>query len=785
MIKNNIPKKIVEFLFILIILTIICIGPEIQNQNIFKYSVKNIDTSETANELLDSASKRINYVSLKDTTIRQKIFVKGSYSDLSVYFYIPNAIDNYSNAKINFKLSQNNIERTCSVQANLLQTSGFFDIPINLSDFDEGKINISISSSGLSQSSDVFCVYSEDNISELTDAISNNEDLGAPIFLRYKIIIHDKYYYYDAIMLILTICLIVVISVYLTFFKEKVITNNVLFICAAALSFVCISLENPFVSVYGEPKSEAVYNLWYSVKNKSFLENMMTDLNNLSLIWPSRLLMELTNIISPGKFFFRFAQTSEVIIASILTSFPCLKRFNNKFPPICCLLLALLFSNGLFFNQYYLLFGFSYLGVFWFIFLFTTNLKDLRLWQYIFAVVVSVIFCVSRMQYILLIPIGIYLIITNCKRYKRFILINVINFIACVFNIAYSFAVNNSNIHIQNAHISLKDIVINTIYYQVQLINSYIYRIDFAKSPYMKNIVGLSIFIVIVLIYLLIIIFDRKKYKIIMALGSFGILSLGTICINVYTSAGHTVAFGHDFSSKINWGETFFQQADFHFSFVYVALTGIWITLFIYAVGKVSETNIAYKNICYNILITLMMAVTVFVYLRAPHNRLNMDEVEVDWKNSYKVTLNNSYYISVNDIYPAAPISMAQNTSAVLIGNDGAGSFYNYQFGISPEYDHNIPYSQCNIGEFDNITDRKIYTITVKRAINSFNMPLTLIAYDREGNCIDKIEQSSSNERLWVDFYPDEPLCNVYSIKFVYSNGKSAYINDAIQLGVQ
>jgi hypothetical protein len=133
--------------------------------------------------------------------------------------------------------------------------------------------------------------------------------------------------------------------------------------------------------------------------------------------------------------------------------------------------------------------------------------------------------------------------------------------------------------------------------------------------------------------------------------------------------------------------------------------------------------------------------------------------------------------------YPVATISLTHNSYPMMFGYLANGKWGRWQDGDSA-YSMNTLYSKAILGDSSDIEKKGLLCICAHKAITNFETTYVAVLYDRAGNELARIPQSESTNRVWVDFMPDKPLGNVYSVAFEMPTGEPAYVDNALQLGI-
>ncbi len=753
----------------------------------------------------------IQPLSLKTDSVSQDIILQGKANNLEIMFWAPSG-QLYNDATVNITITQNGkkIQKDINLRNILLkgsyerpqldeaiQTIPFTQkyvmcpIDVDLSKLDVGIANINIKANQLPEGTDFFCMASKTITSGLPSAQYGENLVGMPIVLSYSVIKINFNFWYETILLVLLLILIIASS-YLICVKEDLVDRyNLLFYFAFFTVFIFVSIQSPMASLLGEPRSESAYEFWYKAKEYGFFKSLMTLMSGESLVWTERILMSIAVFISPSsKYVFSIAQVLELIVISAITAMPCLPAFKKYFSNKIRFIFSIFIGTSLFFIKAYYFWSVSYWVIIFFILLCFIDFDEIKRFTFVILMVISTIFAISRIYHVVLIPVSIvlFLFIGKYKK-KRFKIYCAVVGLASIFEVAYSFLAGShileeSNIIDNIMEIGIFRIIENTIYYQVQVLNS-LFTGGVHQNGTISNILFLLIFIsiIIVFIYLLL----NKKYEnktLPCILGSLGIISLGTICVTVITSGSYeNVRFPINYASNISWIKNYFQEMDLHFSYSYIASLFIFVVAVYYAKEYIINTkNLAYKQ--YLINFGSISLSVILLLLTSFHSNVREKRIALptQWKSVYSVTYDEAYFMAINTFFGATKISLEHNSDELVYGIDNNKNGYIWDYGL-PEYSMDLPYSEAILGDISDIEDKYILSITAKKALTNFDTRYVAILKDRNGNILSKIPQASTEDMIWIDFIVKEPIKNIYSISFELTDGNIAYVENSIQIG--
>lgn len=770
-------KKWIHFIVAALVMVGLCLGSAWNN--LYRNSKNTVSV-----EMTDP-----KFLSVNGHTLNQELKLEGTMQKILLFCDAPSGAA-YQGATVTFSLTQ--VEKRSDVTVRAADISSPYTPGLEYGRFNEGTAVLTITGSGFPEGTDLFFYSSADADAGLKPVYMDGSETPGPILLMYDVQRHDQYFVYDTLMIFIMCAVALGVAWLLVFRRERMNSGKGLFFCSALLLFVYISLCNPLASFLADPSSEMVYEFWYKAKTLSFTENMMSLMSGESLVWPERLLMWLSvKLAGNGEYVFVIAQIMQTILVCFVSSMLCLPTFNRFFSPELLLLVSWFIGGSLFFSSAYYFWAVSYWACFFIIPFAFVDMEKMRRWQYALALAVTVILCVSRIYHILLIPIALLALIALGKaRGKRFSLYCIIVAISSAFEVVYSMSAGGDS-HIDLGRLSIPRFLENALYYQIQVLSSLFLGSGNLESSLTNLIFSLVFLAILALaIWLLIVNWkDVKKRTIGCILTSLGILSFGSVLINVTVcGCSDSVGFASDYAAKVNWNTTFYQEADLHFSYSYFAVILIILTLFYYfssCVGKkdntIGESSVKSSISC-NSHCILSAFILIFVL---QHNYLPPVNLAVptDWKSVYWVTSHQSYYIPVNIAYQFADISMYHNSTSIICGMTDSGEEALWAKGVQ-SYSMNYDYDSIAPGKVSDLAERKMLSLTVRKSSVNFAEPLVMVMYDSAGNVLGSVTQTNSTDRYIADFMLESPVENVYSVSFQHQDGSPAYVREGVQIGV-
>lgn len=277
----------------------------------------------------------------------------------------------------------------------------------------------------------------------------------------------------------------------------------------------------------------------------------------------------------------------------------------------------------------------------------------------------------------------------------------------------------------------------------------------------------------------------KKRYLDVSIVCSLVALSIGTIMINVVVRMlSSSVAFPHDYSAVVNWSQTYYQLADFHFSYSYIAITML-ILFFLYNLDKKQYFN--KTSIVFFQFIVIGYLIINFSVVNA-YDDFPAKIIPTNWSRECYVIKKTAFYLPVNAAIGTANISLEQNTQNYIFGiydkkptySISDVDIWNNKKGL---YSYDVFYKIATVGKVSDIEKRGIVSICARRASTNFATPYWVILRDKQNKVICRIKQVTDARNVWMDFQTDKPIYSVYSISFEDENKKALFIRDGLQIG--
>lgn len=725
--------------------------------------------------------------SVKGIEVEQRLNIMGDLKSFQILLNAPSGVL-YQEGELITTIAQEGRTPVSSTVKAISVKSGLFEPNIDLGGFGNGEVSIRLRAEGLPEGTDLFVVLTDATASSLPHATMDCLDTGYTAVVSSEFLVRNTAYTVAHISLIV-LFVVIVLCAWAYAFKSSWLERGCTgYLLCALLIFCTMVLRSPTTNVLAEPRSEAVYEFWYKAKTMGFWGSLFSLMSGESLTWVERIVTWLAWRFTPTKYVFVVAQIIELAIISLFTAMPVLPAFRRYFRLETSVLIALYAGCFMLFTDAYNLWSISYWVSFFLIGCAFLDLEKISRAGFVTLLLVTVICCVSRMYHIVFIPICLFLLLlVGRQRGHRFRIYCISIMLASAFEVVYSFLVGAGS-HIEGT-LLLYDcftIIKNTLYYQVQVILSLFFGGKLVNGGLILNLLGLLIFAAIIIIFARALLKGPAEYPFAAFLGSMGMLSIGSIFINIYVcSTSTTVAFPHAYGDPVSWFETYYQQADLHFSYAYIGTFCILLAL-------IWKLNQSCKNIIpkakyltgdwiANVSVALLC---IFFCSLSTQNVIYLaSHYPTDWKNECFVTQDDSYYIAVNADRGVAHISMNHNSYPVIYGmyNDGIGRIWNVG---DPFYETDIPYHAAAVGDLCELESRRLLNITVRREEYASFRPLYVVLRARDGSIIERVKQSTELGRRWNAFYPETKPFGVHTLSFEYEDGTPAYIYDGLQLGL-
>lgn len=771
------PKEI-KFGIYIILLSLFIILP------LLSFSHSNI--LHTINAEVDTTNSLV----IGNNNIIQNIYLQGDLKEFTLY--LSKSLTQETENEVIVTLSQNNKVITCSLPISKIKSNQYNVFKGDFSKFDKGTVSVKISLKDKElEGNTIKCYLSNDYYTGLPNATANGEELNNCLAVNYQIYKFNNIYIYN-IFLYLSLVVIIIFTSYTICFRDDWIQKyNLLYLCSVCIITLVICIRQPVASYLGEPISETAYDFWYNANKFNLLENLGKLEAGLYLSWLQRIIAYIsTNLFDSTKYVFVIMQMFQTIFIACVCSLVCLKFFSKFFENIWRILFAFFLGTQLIWQHGYLYHILGYWGIFIIIALLFSDLNKLKKWKYIVLYAIACVCCFSKMYYVVLIPVSIYLLLLkNLQLSKRHKLLCIGLMISASLQFVLTYQLTRTVIASREGLgtiqlINPKILINNIIYYQVQVLNSFFLNKE-SGNPLFVNLFFLMV-MVIMIVWWIRSMFSKRatliEKRVWGAIGGLGVMSLSSIAINIITDSSTSV----DLTVMADWNNTtlmfgalFSQQ---HYFFCKVALA----IMCLVATYGILNRCVIFKEMTYGCNGVLVIIFTLaFIQFTPQYNRYynGIEEFPTEWKKVYKVTNNESYYIPINVGYPHSLISLCENSFGVLIGYD-LDDNWKQLFHAQP-YNENHVYQSAIIGEVKDIKENPILSISVKKANVNFDAYYDIILYDKTGNILDRVTQSNSPNRRWIDFMFDKPISNIYSVEFVHTlDNTPAYITDALNIGV-
>ncbi len=772
-------QKLTKFFAVLFLLIIVCIIPLLTHY----WSDLHHTVTVTPTNLDKYDSIQLH----DDVEVEQLIYLQGSLRSLSIYLTPSNMPD--KKAVVQVSIKQNNANVYSFSIPSTKVTSGLNTFELPGGQFKEGTATIRITAEGCTKNNAAVIYTSNDFSSGLPEATVNGKVADSPLSITYTILSIFPLFTYTTALLVLLLLLCVGVSVLFVYKMEWLENHNLLlYIIAFLIIVIIIGIRQPVASFYGEPISETAYDFWYGQISKGLSGSLMTLEAGLYLSWMERLITFIAVKLFPTKYVFVGMQMiMTFFIAGVSAAF-CLKNFTRYFSPLVQLLIALFVGVYLYLPEFYMFHTLGYWGIIFIICFCLYDMDKMSLPVYIGGFLLTVVICLSKLMYVALLPVAIFILLVTMKKHcLKFKLYWATIIPVNLFHICYVFYKTSTVIEnrqgLGSFHMpAISRLVENVIYYQVQFLNSIVTGMQF-KNGLMNNVIFTILLVGIASVLLHQFFVAKKLQSLIGFLICCGLFSLGTIGVDILASAG-TV----NMSAKVDWSKNLVVYNQ-HYIFLYVSLAFMllgalyWFENYVTHYLTIQQPSYVNTEKVAQLSVLTILTFLILHFAPYPDVRIytNIEEFPTEWKLVWQAVNNNAYYLPINVGYPNALISLQHNSLGVLLGfnlNDQWSKLAHLE-----KFDDTKPYYSAPMQD---LKDSEILSVTVRKANNNFRTSYTMVEYDKNNNVIASVPQSNSDYREWITFYPETPIIGAIRLEFVYSStGTPAYVKDALNIGVK
>ena len=557
---------------------------------------------------------------------------------------------------------------------------------------------------------------------------------------------------------------------YFLFLIQNEKKNNMkIYLTTVLLIFFIINIKAPTLTFNAQPFAEQVFNFMFNGTRASFLKNIfISDAG----YWPLyQRLIGLVIIKLGFNAYWTGVLTSNaaVLTVALMVSIFTLNYFEKYGNIIFRFIISMLFGtfNIVTYTETHTFIDFSYMNIILLFLIFLIDLKKLNKKQYASLMILTVLLCISKSYYILLLPLALVVLVLFWRKLiKREKIFLATILISCLLQTMYIY----SNMHMWVTPQSKKLEILYIIQIGIHQIVQQLMNMFYPSMASNQNILSfnlLFLFVLVLFVIFSVYIFiknrDRESLIILILLG----LIFGISCFNVISRI-----WGGEIEKL--WTETAGAINTRHGLIIKISMILILI-LVPYCINKLrkdsSNTKIKMEY-CRGIILFLL----VLRYSVITDDVIFMsDNTYSDWKIYSKM------YQTGKSVIPIEPYIFAENKGKYYMISDNSEKRTNL-----PILPQDKIYYLKNIDEIQEIElpyPTKIEYLYTKRVRNyNFNR-VKLIGFDKNNQIVIVLKQLNEKQRSYIGFKNDNPNIEISKISFITENDKPAYVIPEIIIG--
>lgn len=766
-------KRIIWILFFIIGILIPCFTYIYDNLN--KTMVTNSYNLEVTNEII------------KGNKISQEIYVPGKINKFGLMF---GTYMRKNSGKVKISFEQNHeIKTEKTLDVSEIENDKINYIKMNFSKIKKGKATLIVEGIDGKENNSIVLYKSSDVSLGKIDKEPNNKGL----------VFEMSYYLITKTVIIQIFYLFLTGMCYTLIYKmsrNNKKYNKRLYFLTSIMIFFMINVKVPIVSFNSEPYVETLSNFLFFGRNENFLNNLFISDSGY---WP--LFQRLIGLVIIKLFHFNLKwiifimQNTGVIFITLFSSLFVLEKFQKYGIFLFRLCIAIILGGGVTLTssiEGYYFFNFTYYGIVALIFISLLDLNKLSKKIYIFILIFSFFINISKLYFIILFPITIFIFLFFWKkitdREKLYlIIISFSNFIQILY-----IKFNNSGNGLLESKINIPDI--NNLLYRItqQFIFLFFPEVNNSYNIAFLNITFLIIWFLF--IGLNIYFFVSLKNKEIVISLILILIIIGTTFLNILTTGK---MFG--WNSEFEWMKTSNIINMRHSLFINIS----YITLLVLTLYNINilffknNSNFMFYEKFKNFFYLIMIFVLIIRFSAFDNNVINSDypvslkkeEVISDW-NNYNVFFKESDYI--------IPFN---HTLALSKGNINIYSVTHNKLEklmpvlVSPEQKKLIKYNRGgvfwlgktaeNINQTSEISFEKeisvSYIYAERLRANNLNK-IKAIGFNKNNEIVWNSEQLNNPEKQFVGFKINNSE-KIKRIKFYTFNNNITFVKDRIFIG--
>lgn len=750
-IKN---EKVVKFIFFFSVLFFIIVTPLIGT--LIKSNTK---------EIVVPRDDFYSYEILSGDIITQHIVINESLKEVSLL--VSNGARTFDKGTVQISIIQNNIIESQKIDVSSIGEWQYINLDVDYSKFKSGLATIEIKSIDTNAGTSIYFNFlNSTDQSDLSPAKLNGKYVEGPLCISYKEYANSPDSNYRIIILVLIILFMVILCYILA---NEINSKEYLFFLTAILIGLIASFKYPALTFKAEAWAENATHFYKLASEENVLKNLLSLEGDMYVsLFHVILSLFSVKVLHLSKNYFLFTQLVTLIIFSICYSVFCMKYFKKYFCDFSRVLISVFSATFLSYFQFNTTIAVAYLGIILIICFSLYDFENLSKTEYTTICLITIILCLSKMSYVTLFPSAIIALILfwnkiYIRKIKYFILIaifslseGILSLIIRKYNALHLVGGGTElgNISI----IPILELVEKTVYYFIQIVYSVFIRSNNVRYPYMINLF-LGLIILFSIGGCCYWIYKKNEYatygKIIFILY---VLAASQCGLSLISNASINSL------SNINWNSNVVIYLNGHFMNAYIAIIFIaFIYMYILKdyVCKNGIINSTSKFIICSELIIVTSLTTIYCnyYQDGAINEVTNTNLSFsDWKSYYSNLNNDSYCIAISP----------------------AGRFFTKNSEVNFINDNNIMYDEVDISNVGDSSKGVIAIYANKHMYTNqiSNKKYVMVMYDNNNNKISEVIQSNGEDREYIGFIPNDPIKNVSKIKFVYEDGKPAYLQN-------
>lgn len=757
-------NKTISLFALWLFLIVSCVLPPAYR--LFTQCFHNVTTSQ------ETLPKEI--LSLSENNISQVLYLQGKLDSIDLFF-----IDDTSSDELVTILISDGEHNDQIV--NEITKSGYVHIDNFDHEYKDRNVTVTIVSD--SETSDVSVRTSGDILSGLPAAQVNDGSANSSLDLSY-VIIKKPVDFYSTVLSILSTWFLITVLIYLLVAKRELLYTHPIYarLLCAGIVFFSLASKAPLRSFWGEPRSEASYDFWYSQVRNGFVVSLFKFEAELYLSFIERIIIFLAVKLFSLENVFVGAQ---LISCAFIASTSCLlynRQLLRIFSPECLLALVIFIPTSVLIPNY-MLHALGYWGIFFIIYALTEDLNSLSFFTYGIILLMTVVCCLSKLMYVALVPPVLLMIVFWGIKNRRKLFLYFTIIATNIAHITYVFIKTASAIE-ERTKVgsfvvpSIGRLVENLLYYMSQALNWIAFHGSY-NNVSVVNLIMVGVLALVIAISILIAL--NNKYRL------FGLVAL--VCITFgFSVIGICILGGLggiDMRAKVDWSKQFWDYR-LHFCFINIALfLGIIdYCLLFYKIATCSNNNVLdYSERKLYIGVGLLICLPIYLGIISPASPTyyDVENYVTEWKKVSYCTNNHSYYIPVNfDLAGAELLGVCENARGILLTKISDCEWIQ-AYNVVEETSL-LPFHEADTSLLQN---EKIVSLTLKRPNDNFSTNITASFYDAEGKLIASVRQANSDYKRWITFIPDEPLENITKVTFEYTYSNApALLSGALNIGI-